>query len=174
MIRRIAVYSRASVVWGATFWCLISIHDVQAQESERVWTSSNGRKSVTGSLLDFEARKRTATLRLNNGETLVISAKNLSRKDQHYLRDFLKKRCENSTPADLKQDERVAAKELKRGIGPHQPTSEGSKARESNMYGIRWVTDIPAALRLAQGNESPTDDRPVMWFRVLGDLSGFM
>ena len=36
------------------------------------------------------------------------------------------------------------------------------------MYGVQWY-DMEDASQLASA-----DDKPMMWFRVLGDLDGFM
>jgi hypothetical protein len=94
-------------------------------------------------------------------------------------------------PTDLQDsDRRAVTKLLQRQIaGRDQPadsqpeaTSSGSltpftgpgTTRDLNLHGTHWLADRDAALQLARGDESPADDRPVLWFRVLGNLSGFM
>ena len=42
------------------------------------------------------------------------------------------------------------------------------------VRGIQWQDDLDAAARVAAAGPAPTDDRPIMCFRALGDLSGFM
>lgn len=42
------------------------------------------------------------------------------------------------------------------------------------VSGIHWFTDLADARRAAAGKAAPQDDKPIMCFRVLGNLSGFM
>ena len=49
-----------------------------------------------------------------------------------------------------------------------------NSAQPKKLFGIEWTPRIENALLAAKGNESPEDDRPVMWFRVLGQLDGDM
>jgi len=42
--------------------------------------------------------------------------------------------------------------------------------KEKTLYGIRWQPEMEDALAKAAGEATPDDDRPVMWFRVLGEL----
>ena len=43
-----------------------------------------------------------------------------------------------------------------------------------NVCGIEWLSDLNTAGQVAAGGPSRADDRPILCFRALGDLSGFM
>jgi hypothetical protein len=37
------------------------------------------------------------------------------------------------------------------------------------MYGVKWVRTLDRAIEVASAAETP---KPILWFRVLGDLEG--
>jgi hypothetical protein len=141
-----------------------------SQETERVWTSADGREKIRAVLIDYQPRERLATLRLTNGKTIDLSTRKLSAKDRHHLRSFLTNK--NDEAANLTPTATTASEAIKKSESRSQRSPRAGRMQK--LYGIDWVTDIPAALAQAEGSESANDDRPVMWFRVLGDLSGFM
>lgn len=49
----------------------------------------------------------------------------------------------------------------------HQPSS-------TEISGIEWFADLKDAQAIAAGSNRTADDKPIMCFRALGDLSGFM
>lgn len=44
----------------------------------------------------------------------------------------------------------------------------------AEISGIRWFADLRDARAVAAGEKKLADDKPIMCFRALGDLSGFM
>lgn len=42
------------------------------------------------------------------------------------------------------------------------------------IAGIDWFSDLNHAQKEAAGSDKSTDDKPIMCFRALGELSGFM
>ncbi len=42
------------------------------------------------------------------------------------------------------------------------------------IAGLDWYDDPDDARKLARGGAGPADDKPILCFRVLGDLEGFM
>lgn len=44
----------------------------------------------------------------------------------------------------------------------------------TSIAGVQWFANIKAAQLKAMGSDAGTDDKPIMCFRALGDLSGFM
>lgn len=92
-------------------------------------------------------------------------------------------------PADLHDSDRRAVDKLLNrqlsGRDPGNPPAPPNAAdpayltgsdttRDVELHGVHWLADRDEALRLALGKEAADDDRPVLWFRVLGNLSGFM
>jgi len=51
----------------------------------------------------------------------------------------------------------------------HQPGG-----RPIRIAGLDWYEDLKDARLLARGRPDPADDKPILCFRVLGDLEGFM
>ena len=49
-----------------------------------------------------------------------------------------------------------------------------SGGKPIKLYGIQWQPKMEEALSEAAGQSAPSDDRPVMWFRVLGQLDDGM
>ena len=47
-------------------------------------------------------------------------------------------------------------------------------AKATEVSGIRWVNSLNDATEIATGSEDSADDKPIMCFRVLGDVAGFM
>lgn len=56
---------------------------------------------------------------------------------------------------------------LKRNDHLQQPQS-------AEIAGIQWLENLKDAQRMAAGSDQSTDDKPIMCFRALGDLAGFM
>ncbi len=94
-------------------------------------------------------------------------------------------------PADLHDSDRksitklmqrqLAGRDQPSGPAPDPAGTGNSPAftgpgttRDLNLHGTHWLADRETALQFARGSGSATDDRPVLWFRVLGNLSGFM
>ena len=51
---------------------------------------------------------------------------------------------------------------------------EEDKPATKLVNGIEWLSDLNVARKVAAGGPSADDDRPILCFRTLGELSGFM
>ncbi len=49
-----------------------------------------------------------------------------------------------------------------------------STSSGTSVQGIKWFEGLAQAKRTAAGEPTSRDDKPIMCFRVLGDLEGFM
>ena len=138
---------RLSLLSGAAL-CL-SVPFSEADESPdslvRVWKSGDGEYSVQASLIAFNQSTKRVTLQKEDASVVVVPLAQLSTADQSYITE---------------KSPKPARKEA----------TDGS----IKLYGIGWQSKIEDALTLAAGETTPSDDRPVMWFRVLGELDGGM
>lgn len=48
------------------------------------------------------------------------------------------------------------------------------KPQSTEIKGVTWFTSFKDAKAAAAGSEKPSDDKPIMCFRALGELTGFM
>lgn len=78
----------------------------------------------------------------------------------------------------VKALERQLFQRSKRDPGGNATTAEGTAAiprrGQAAADSVHWHADLNQALEIARGGESDGDDRPLIWFRVLGDLRGLM
>ena len=151
----------------------------QSSLPARVWRSADRSESVEATLVDYAPDDRVVTLESTDGRTLTIPLKFLSSSDRRYVRAWRKRQASASSTApsvesDEPSDQEVPAAAEDKADDKAVARIRRSKARLTNLYGIRWAPDMTAALEIAQGGDGTRDDRPVMWFRVLGDLQGPM
>lgn len=111
----------------------------------REWSDNTGTFRVTAKLVDFDPDTRTVRLKDGNGKTVDLPMRRLSTADQNYV----------NSQAALSAD----ANKL---------------PRVQNIAGIKWIQSREDASRAALGRASVNDDKPIMCFRALGDLNGFM
>lgn len=52
--------------------------------------------------------------------------------------------------------------------------AEAEVPKNNNREPVAWNSNLKQATAKAMGTESTEDDRPIVWFRVLGDLRGLM
>jgi hypothetical protein len=50
------------------------------------------------------------------------------------------------------------------------PIAYGKDERPTTMYGVRWHPTLASAIEAAAPDEGTA--KPIVWFRVLGDLDG--
>mgnify|MGYP005842042787 CR=1 FL=1 len=122
---------------------------LQAEEASgplaREWKSENGKFSVMATLESFEIVGRKVVLKKTDSTVVRVPLSRLSEAD----RAFVKEMSGQSRSSE--------------GIG-----------ESVQLHGIKWQPKTEEALTLAAGRPGPTDDRPVMWFRVLGQLDDGM
>ena len=52
--------------------------------------------------------------------------------------------------------------------------AEQTNQQPLRIAGLDWYEDLKDAQLIADGRNGPADDKPIMCFRVLGDMEGFM
>lgn len=116
-----------------------------SQEPLREWSDNTGTFRISATLVDFDSDQKTVRLRLGSGKTVDLPIRRLSTADQNYLNSQV-------------------------------TLSAGAKKRlpSKKIAGIEWTQTREVASRAAFGGKSVNDDKPIMCFRALGDLSGFM
>jgi hypothetical protein len=133
---------------------LLRWYDVQSRQSVRAYFDS-----VENGLVKIKTK---------DGETYSIAIDRLSSANQRYVKNQQSKH-QPPTPAPS-VDQPNAAAEMDDARPVAQPVAE-NLIQPKSMYGIRWepmddlVTNQPVPA---------TDNKPIFWFRVLGDLEGFM
>ncbi len=146
-------------------------------DAMRSWNSRNG-KSIEASLVSFRDDHHVATLKQSDGTVIEVPFKSLSRKDQRYIKTWLRQQrnTDSEAKANAGQDDSKAAESQSQNNTRSATSGKSIRATEKTktMYGINWHKSGEPALASARGDASTQDDRPIMWFRVLGDLEGFM
>ena len=154
---------KPTFVWLCLLCAPICASDLRFNESHRQWTDSTGEHSTTAMLVSYENRR--VTLKTDSGRSVTLSVDRLSDTDRVYL------------GRRIRLARSRVAREAKAGVLAEQTTSvqprprfrEPSSGEDSvQMYGVDWYESEEAS-RLAMA-----ENKPIMWFRVLGDLSGFM
>ena len=134
-----------------------------AQDNEmRTWWSLDGSESLRASLDGFDKKTKVVSLRDQNDEIVTVKITQLSRADRSYVARSNRKKAnakrEASDEASLKEDD------------PREPKKK-RQVRTLQRFGVNWTKSIDDALVVASDEEVR---KPVMWFRVLGDLKGLM
>jgi hypothetical protein len=146
-------------------------------DSLRSWHSRDG-NAVEASLEGFHSDQHVATLKQSDGSVIEVPFKSLSREDQRYIKTWLRQQRNTDSQAktDPGQDDRNPVESQSKSQVRNSSRSKSNRGSEKTMmlYGINWHESGAPALAKARGVASTSDDMPIMWFRVLGDLEGFM
>lgn len=137
------------------------------QEQLRSWTSRDKSQTIEATFKSYDPRTKQLILKLLNGEELQVKLKQLSRTDQRYVTNASKRNTKELLSPDTTEFVGTPKKKRKR-------MNRDRSLKTTKAFGIEWNPGMESALTKAQGGESASDDRPVMWLRVLGDLDGFM
>ena len=137
----------ANFVWVATL----------SGQEYRTWTSLKGDHRIEAQYLDYDSKTKQVELATKNDETISVDIYKLSVTDQRFIKRVARKRPQSEAQKSS------AAK-----------TRRETAGRKKRKFGIHWTLDLENALKVAEGKSSPSDDRLVMWLRVLGELDGFM
>ena len=129
----------------------------------RTWEDESGKYQVEAKFKSYE-RGQVALLKAN-GEERKIDYRRLSEKDRKYVRDVVNQ-SKPKTPPPAKTTEPADAS---------RPDADRAEAREANVaelkpnqrYGIDLYGTPQEVLK-------SNPDQPLIWFRILGDIDGFM
>lgn len=156
---------------------------------DRVWRDATGKYQVLATWKKYE--DRTLTLETADGREIEISIDRISSADQSYaVKKIRSARRKATTAESVAENQNREADVLASvqepieplesntalpnvGQRPLEPTVGNPKPRFSTgdldtLYGVDWHSMDKAEQIAAQR------DKPIMWFRVLGDLTGFM
>ncbi len=146
-----------------------------ADYPSRSWHDRQGQLVGEAVFVGYDYDSQLVQLRAGDDQLIEISVKRLAPKDRRYLLKVLREI--NPQPLPPRRTAKRKTSKLQSGgsadVVDHG-TSPGRAARGKMLYGIRWQASVDQALLAGRGSETSDDDRPVMWFRVLGDLEGFM
>ncbi len=133
-------------------------------QDARTWRSADGTQAMQASFIEYDSKSKTVELETSNSNTVKVRLTNLSPADQRFVK-LIARKNRKARPLSIQTEK-------------SENTVAKSKQRAANvgrkLFGINWTLDLENALVAARGRETPADDRPVMWLRVLGDLNGYM
>ena len=125
----------------------------RADEPLRKWTDKTGEHKVEAKLVSISSDGKTVSIELRDHQTIDVAIERLSSDDRRYL---------------LRQ-KRLQSKRL----ASDQKRQELQQRRTVKLYGVDWHQTLESALAAGQPSKVGAD-KPIMCFRVLGDLAGFM
>ena len=134
-------------------------------EPERNWTDASGKYQIAASLVGYH--DRTLILESANEKQIRISVDNISKSDQRYTLNRVSQARRKSKPI---QPRSASERKATQAAAPEKLASPSRPALQntSKLYGIDWHP-IEQAERVAT-----IEKKPILWFRVLGDMTGFM
>ena len=137
----------------------VQVQSVSAARPERVrkWTDGTGTFRVNATLSEISESGDSVKLRLEDGKYATVPIERLSESDQRYVESRLRQ----NQGSEQKPDSLKTA-------------TNSKKLATTRLFGIDWHPSVDQARGSAQGTASPRDDKPVLCFRVLGELDGFM
>lgn len=133
---------------------LVSFGASPFETASRTWIDSTGSFKIEATFVSFERGR--VTLRPKSGKEIAVPFGRLSSDDQNYVQKLTRRTSLNEG------GERKSI--------PSRPTRAKIDSKPDEMYGIKWQDSVDDAVKIA----SMTNDKPIMWFRVLGDLNGLM
>ena len=120
----------------------------RTSDKTRRWNDNTGTFNVRAVLVNVD--DQAVALRLPDGDTITVPVRRLSIGDQQYVNSW----------SDRAKPESV--------------TPESVKPESVKLAGVNWFADLDDAKQAARGSQGTSDDKPIMCFRVLGELGGFM
>lgn len=170
-----------------TLACFALPADVFAQQYEftdtnqREWTDRRGENGFTARLVSYNRKSGEVVLQRADESTLEAPLMDFSISDRRYLTRQTNKAKRAAKRVELAN--REAKKKLTSEKGSTEllslNTGASSTVREltddvRRLYDIDWYQVPENATYAARGAAGFQDDKPIMWFRVLGDLAGYM
>lgn len=157
----------------------LSVLAVQNKASEelipnmRVWKDRSGRHSLEAELVGYE--NSIVELKKEDGTTISIPLKELSNSDKWYVRKEIKSRRSPATGTVQPVKKREAPEKTEPTPRTRLTQKElkdlGRQIKTKRLFGLEWHENPES---FAAASKLSRSEKPVMWFRVLGDLEGFM
>ena len=151
----------------------------QVDQDFRSWTDVSGEHTVKAKLIEYDTTTKMVTLEKEDGEWLEVRYDQLQIADRRFLSRHAARQqraAKSKHPAPENDDPFVQFD--KTGDKPERKRSSTRRSAANQdvrrLYDIDWHQTPESAQVAATGSEKPGDDKPIIWFRVLGDLSGFM
>ncbi len=143
----------------------------EASREARVWTDVTGEYQVQATYLDYDRGR--VQLRKEDGSELSVALESLSSADRDLIRQiqrqkYLDHRRQRRLDANGSADDSQSTSRTE--TPPPRNADLGHDNSCEQLYGINWHDSREGAVAAAQ----QAGDKPIMWFRVLGDLKGFM
>lgn len=133
----------------------------------RTWTDITGTHTTEAELVSWDPETKQVVLQTADNGTIELNSADLHISDRRFL---------NRHAARMRREARNSESD-----GNIFERSRVSKAQTRNndvplleLGGIPWHQSADQASIAASGREGAKDDKPIVWFRVLGDLSGYM
>ncbi len=146
-----------------------------ASASPRTWSDQAGKHSVRATYLAYS--EGIVQLRKADDSELTVPLKALSESDQKYVieqlrrKSLAKRRSSRRVAVTAKRNAVAKSKEVE--VDPDSEVVSVARVAEGeSLFGIHWQSS-PESIRAAASADEE-DLKPIMWFRVLGDLAGFM
>lgn len=126
-------------------------------------------KPIEAELVGWDFATGMLTLQLSDGATRRIPASDLHAADTRLLERLFRKQMVTIRKGEFSPGTGGVIEN-----GAPLSTAPLTSDATRRVAGVQWKTDATDAFAQAQGRDGVADDKPVVWFRVLGDLTGFM
>lgn len=147
---------------------------LSAQDSSfRLWTSRDRSETVVARMTGYDPDQRQVTLEDQAGHRRTVELKQLSATDQRFVRRAAPEQRQEPAGDAVMPAPSGQTSVAKRDNSPPRKGRRTNRDTTHNLYGIDWQTDFDSGFA-DRGGRTADEQRPVMWFRVLGDLDGFM
>ena len=135
----------------------------ETAEDYRIWADDSGEHQIEAALVDYVRGK--VRLSKKDGVEVTIAYRRLSEVDRQYVREVISQRKEADAPTVSPFKPSTLPPSTAGDMAVERSVPSEQKTKE--LYGIQWVNSLDRAVEA-------TGLKPIVWFRVLGDLEGFM
>jgi hypothetical protein len=130
------------------------------QELDKFRLNSGG-DPLEARLVAWDFQTGTLTLEQADGSSMKIPATDLHASDMRLVERILKKQF-------------LVAKKGESISSGSKPAKTEMSGKVDRIHGVKWFDNESDARLVARGGDGNQDDRPMIWFRVLGAMTGFM
>ena len=141
-----------------------------ADTNPRVWADSSNQNQITARLLSRNTQDNKVSLECGDGMIIEVLLSDLPISDRKYIarKTSQAKRAAHRLKSQRPSGDTDLGVDASQNAQPsRKPDGKVGKPRRVNK--IDWHRS-PQTARTA----ATADDRPIIWFRVLGDLEGYM
>lgn len=138
----------------------------------RAWSDLSEKHQMQGTLVARNMVTKRIKLERADQSTIEVELDKLRDSDRNYVARQTAKLKRLEQRPKTKVDDTASDKNPFTETDSQKRLADSTKPQRSS--GIDWHTDPIQAARVARGSEPTSDDRPIIWFRVLGDLEGYM